>query len=257
MPSKWIRDGGLKEFSWGGNGNATKSAAIAALQIYVVLVTQAEEKLVQVPRPKENLVLVSQAQKKALEDNQTEEETVSIRKLEVELTYNALMIVTGLSRQLVAAGIEALLKTGRITSEKRGRKSCYFIADYAVGNWCKLPARALYRGGSEIPAFHLFQKRTICELNALKLMLYYAAARDNKTPYAMASFETIHQQTGVIEKNIPRANAFLISSHLLANLIRENSEQTKKKEPNKYFLTGYRDFFIGSGAALANASTQS
>ncbi|SEP90821.1 helix-turn-helix domain-containing protein [Pseudomonas sp. NFPP19] len=221
MPSRWIREGGLKNFNWASNGVASKSAAIAALQIYIALVTQAEEK-----------------------------SSPSFR-LEAELTYNALMEITGLSRALVSSGIEALLNTERISKETIGRKSRYSISDYEVGNWCKLPARALYGygGGTSIPAFKLFQKRTICELNALKLMLYYAAARDNKTPYTMASFETIHKQTGVIEKNIPRANAFLINSSLLANLTRENSESTKKKEPNKYYLTGYRDLFVGSPIA--------
>lgn len=222
MPSKWIREGGLKEFTWTSAGPARKSSAIAALQIYVALLTQAEEKL----HPE--------------------------LSLETELTYNALMEITGLSRQLVAAGIEALTKTGRITSEKIGRKNRYSIQGYEPGNWCKLPARVLYGyGGTSIAAFKLFQKRTICELNAMKLMLYYAATRDNKSPYSMASFERIHEQTGVIEKNIPRANAFLITVNLVANITRENSEKTKKKEPNKYFLTGYRDFFIGAAVSPA------
>lgn len=61
----------------------------------------------------------------------------------------------------------------------------------------------------------------------------------------MASFETICEKTGVPEKRIPRANAFLINCGLLANLSREHSEDAKKKEPNKYFLRGYRELFVG------------
>ncbi|MNC64364.1 hypothetical protein D3C75_1145570 [compost metagenome] len=69
--------------------------------------------------------------------------------------------------------------------------------------------------------------------------------------FTMASFETISEKTGVAEKRIPRANAFLINCGLLANLSREHSEDVKKKEPNKYFMCGYRELFAGQKAVPA------
>ncbi|MBS7676148.1 hypothetical protein KIN13_22415, partial [Vibrio cholerae] len=91
-----------------------------------------------------------------------------------------------------------------------------------TGNWCKLPSRPLYivLKNTQIEPFQMFQKRSVCELDALKLFLYFAFARDNKTMFTMASFETISEKTGVAEKRIPRANAFLINCGLLANLSR-------------------------------------
>ncbi|WP_412461141.1 hypothetical protein ACK2SD_01125 [Pseudomonas sp. SC11] len=53
------------------------------------------------------------------------------------------------------------------------------------------------------------------------------------------------QKTGVPEKRIPRANAFFINCGLLANLSCEHSEDAKKKQPNKYFLRGYKELFVG------------
>lgn len=44
----------------------------------------------------------------------------------------------------------------------------------------------------------------------------------------MAPFETISEKTGVAEKRMLRANAFLINCVLLPNLSREHSENVKK-----------------------------
>lgn len=227
MPAIWIKDGGLRDFGWSGLSPVSRSTAIAALQLYITLLTIGEEDW-----RDDGCKLVS------------------------EMTYTGLMRVTGLSRQLVAVGLEGLIKTGRIVSEKEGRKCRYVITGYdPTGNWCKMPARSLYNvlKNTHIDPFQLFQKRSVCELDALKLFIYFAFARDNKTQYTMASFETICEKTGVPEKRIPRANAFLINCGLLANLSRENSEDVKKKEPNKYFMRGYRELFVGQKAPVAAA----
>ena len=228
MPAIWIKEGGLRDFGWSNQVKVSRSTAIAALQLYIALLTQAEEKW---------------------RDDGC--------KLIAEMTYTRLMGITGLSRQLVAAGLEGLVVAGRIKSEKEGRKCRYVFAGYDFsGNWCKLPARPLYNvlQYTHIQAFQMFQKRSICELDALKLFLYFAYARDNKTMFTMASFETISEKTGVAEKRIPRANAFLINCGLLANLSREHSEDVKKKEPNKYFMCGYRELFAGQKAVPAAAA---
>lgn len=219
IPAIWIREGGLRDFGWSGNSIVSRSTAIAALQLYVALGSR------------------------ALEDW-----TGPNCRLMSELTYSQLMQITGLSRQLVAAGLEGLVVAKRIKVDKIGRKCRYEILGYTShGNWFKMPARSLYNPliESQIVAFQLFQKRSVCELDALKLFIYYAYARDGVKTYTMAAFETICEKTGVAEKRIPRANAFLINAGLLANLSRENVENRKTKEPNKYFLVGYRDLFIG------------
>jgi hypothetical protein len=217
MPCAWIRSGQMgAAFNWGLSGISGRAGAIASLQLWATLVTQAE--------------MLS-------EDDSTYE-------LSVVATYDFLMTATGLSRKLVAEGLTALKALGLVCVHKEGVRSRYTIPGYVPGSWCKLPARAIYTG-DRIPAFHVFHKRTACELHAMKMYLYYAAVRDGKSPHSMASFELISQRTGVAEKCIPRANAFLISAGLLANIDREKRTESKWREPNKYFLTGYRDLFIG------------
>lgn len=218
MPARWVRSGHMAQsFTWSSPGSVKGSAAIAALQIWVVLATQAGE-----------------------EGGEEEQPT-----LEAGLTYDSLMFAAGLSRKLVATGLAGLQEAGLLEVEKEGRSCRYHLQGFEKGNWCKLPARALYAPDKRVSAFQVFQKRSVCELHAMKLFLYYAAGRDNHTPYTMASFEKIHEHTGVPEKHIPRANAFLLNSRLLANIVRESSGKTKWKEPNKYFLSGYGDLFVG------------
>lgn len=211
MPTEWVLSGCMAEgFTWSGTGIVKGSAAIAALQLWVALVTLADEE-------------------------KTESGAVT-----VEATYDALMDATGLSRKLVAAGLKGLQDVGVVRVEAVGRRRRYYLPH---GHWCKLPARSIY-SGQRIPAFHHFQKRSVCELHAMKLYLYYVAVRHRERPYAMSAFETIHSRTGVPEKWIPRANAFLLNAGLVVNIEKEKSGDTKWKEPNKYFLAGYKDLFI-------------
>lgn len=217
MPKKWVMAGMLKEhFKWGPSNGANGAASIAALQLWITLVSQAEgDEIIG---------------------------TVSTRF--ADLTYEALMDATGLSRKLISSGMIELEATELIAIEKIGRFNRYHIKGYEPGDWCKLPGRSMYVE-KRIPAFHVFHKRAVCELHALKLYVYYAAVRDRETPFSMASFETIHARTGVPEKWIPRANAFLLNAGLLVNIGTEKLVGTKWKEPNKYYLAGYRDFFVG------------
>jgi hypothetical protein len=231
MPAIWLRDGELEDFGWATKSLVSRSDAIAALQIYIAILTQSEE---------------------AWSDE-------GQCLLTCELTYNRLMEITGLSRQLVAAGVAGLIRAERISACKVGRKNVYQINGYnRERDWCKLPSRSLYHlSGKRILAFQMFQKRSRCELDALKMFLYYACARDNQTYYSMCSFETISEKTGVPERHIPRANAFLLSCGLLANLSREKSkvEGDTRKEPNKYYMAGHRELFVGQKAPAEPAAS--
>ncbi|MDG9918219.1 DNA-binding protein [Pseudomonas juntendi] len=233
MPAIWLRDGELKDFGWKKKSLVQGSTAIAALQLYIAMLTQSHEVW------------------------QDEEDDYV---LECDATFNRLSEITGLSRALVAAGVKALLKAERITITKDGRNNHYRFPDFdSSGHWCKLPSRALYNQSSrQIEAFQLFHKRTMCELDALKLFLFYAANRDNNAFHAMCSFEVINKKTGIPEKRIPAANAFLISVGLLVNIGKEKSEEDgiRKREANQYFLRGHRQFFINSKVAPDKAPSR-
>jgi hypothetical protein len=216
MPTRWIWDGRMAEqFRW-GNSVVTKSTTIAALQLWVTMLTRAEE-----IKSKEGKVIQL-----------------------TDLTYDGLMEITGMSRKLVSCGLDALEETRLIERKGIGRRNLYLIQDCTNGYWCKLPARALYDEEQKIRAFHTFQRRSMCEMDAMKLFLYYAAVRDKDRQYTIASFKTISQKTSVPENRITRANAFLLNATLLSNISHEKTSNKKQNEPNKYYLKGYLDMFI-------------
>lgn len=223
MPTAWIFDGRLAtDFTWGSSGRANRSAATAGLMLWIALVTRANE---------------------YFGDASSSIPTA----LRVMLTYNALKELTGLSRSLISTGLSALEETGLIKIESIGRASRYELKDFnPMRGWCKLPSRALYTRGKykTIDAFKHFQKRTVCELDALKLYLYFAAIRQNQELFSQAKFATIQAHTGVPEKRIARAHSFLLATGLLAQI---SKEPPKNGEyfPNHYYLLGYMDLFVG------------
>lgn len=215
MPTRWIIEGNMAQnIGWSRSKELHGSAAIAALMIWIVLVSQAEQ----------------------IEENS------EFRS--VDLTYEGLIRATGLSRKLIANGVDGLKGLNLIEVELVRRFNRYHIGGYTHGDWAKLATRALYKG-DEIKPFYSFHKRAVCELHALMMFLYYVAVRSNKIPYSMASFEKICERTGVPEKKIPAANAFLINSGLILNIDKNSTGDSKFKEPNKYYLAGYRDLFVG------------
>lgn len=214
LPTKWVHTGVLSEyFKWGSSASASGAGSIAALQLLVTLATQAE--------------LVSE---------------VGLQYRVATPTYDELMRAAGLSRKLISSGLTHLSDTGLLEIERVGHRNSYYLTGYEE-HWCKLPARALYNG-DKIFGFHAFHKRAVCELHAMKLFIYYAVIRDRITAYSTASFETIHKRTGVIEKMIPRANSVLINAGLLSRIDKDSIEGSKRKEPNKYYLVGYKDLFV-------------
>jgi len=223
MPTKWILEGRLtKHFTWSTSGTVNRSNAIAALQLWICLITRSNE---YPAHGDEDIECYSDA------------------------TYNALMTSTGLSRALVAKGLRALEALNLIEIERNGRTNRYRFVEYnSARDWCKLPARALYVGRSSeqsIRPFQHFQKRSIVELDALKMYLYLAAVRPNTDKFSKATYETIHTKLGIIEKRINRTNSFLITSGLLQDVRRLLPDGEKKNRPNGYFLAGFSDLFVG------------
>lgn len=225
-PTKWILEGQLAEdFTWGNRGRANRSAGTAALMLWITLATQAQE---------------------------VQDETSSLRTLKARLTYTSLREITGLSRTLISSGIHALEATGLITVEQDGRANTYQLNGYDSGkHWCKLPCRVLYSLGRYrvIEPFKHFQKRTVCELDALKLYLYFAAIRHNLEPFSQAKYETIYEHTGVLEKRIARANSLLLNIGMLAQ-IKQEPPKNGTYFPNHYYLGGYKDLFVGRALPL-------
>ena len=218
MPTGWILNGYMAEnIGWARNKRLHGSTAISALMIWITLVTQAEPLL----------------------------DDASVRS--VDMTYEGLMRATGLSRKLIADGIAGLRELGFVEVEVVRRFNRYHISGYVSGSWTKLASRALYKG-DQISAFYSFHKRAACELHALMLFVYYVSIRNRAFGYSMSSFETIHSRTGVSEKKIPLANSFLLNSGLVTNISKEASGVSRFREPNKYFLIGNRDLFVGKKA---------
>jgi hypothetical protein len=128
------------------------------------------------------------------------------------------------------------------------QKRRYEIARPEDG-WFKLPCQAIVSGGVITP-FQAFTLRSRHELHALKLYLYLASVRDNKTPFSQASFETIHEKIGIPERHIKKASSLLINSGLLSDVGRDHVDGYDARGANKYFLKGYRNLFTGAGEAV-------
>lgn len=154
------------------------------------------------------------------------------------LSYSEISEATGLSRVLVMNGLKRLIEYGLIVSTGSTQKRSYLIP-WGGRRWFKLPCRAILREGKIAP-FHNFTLRSKRDLHALKLYLYFASVRNNSSSYSMAAHSTIHERTGIPEANIRAAHSLLLSVGLLAAIDREYQLLLKRREPNKYYLTGYQ-----------------
>jgi hypothetical protein len=152
---------------------------------------------------------------------------------------------------MVADGLRRLQLTGLVTPHGSPQRRSYLLTG-PHEKWFKLPCCSVGKDGVIRP-FTTFRLRSKHELHALKLYLYLAAVRSNASAFTMASYETIHERSGIPERDIRRALALLISSGLLINIDREFSQALKVNEANKYYLTGHADLFLGQQAATAAA----
>ncbi|WP_230177982.1 hypothetical protein [Aquabacterium sp. CECT 9606] len=152
-------------------------------------------------------------------------------------TYVALGEATGLSRALIADGLQRLQGLGLIHPEGSNQKRRYRIAWPQEHRFFKLPCQAIVKDGS-ITAFKAFNLRSKHELHALKLFIYLAAIRNNNLTYSMASYEKIFERTRIPERDIRRAIGLLIGTGLLEGVDREHSHTRNVNEPNKYYLKG-------------------
>ncbi len=207
LPSEPVR-AALPALRWQAQGDLAPSAGIAALMLYVALNFVAHPGLA--ADGSDGVV--------------------------ADATYDALGDMTGLSRSLIADGLNRLAALQLITASGSAQKRRYWITG-PHKPWFKLPCLAIVRQGAIAP-FKAFTLRSKHELHAMKLYLYLAACRDNVNPFAMVSYETIFARTGIPERDIRRALSLLIGTGLMMNIDREYSRTLKINEANKYYLTG-------------------
>lgn len=201
----------LPLFKWQWADGKTPAGEVAALLVYVALRFMAHHEVVD-------------------EEHATTVATGS---------YNDLARATSLSRRLVADGLKRLVAIGLIQPMGSSQKRRYELLGASTTGWFKLPCQAIVSEGV-IQPFTKFRLRSKTELHALKLYLYLAARRDNHTPYSMAGYDVISKATGIPEGDIRKASGFLLTSGLLAGVMREPPLMAGKNTPNQYFLAGHQ-----------------
>lgn len=212
----------LPALRWQPEGELAAATSAAALMLYVALLFQSRIET----QESGALVMVAHA------------------------TYDELELATGRPRATVADGLKRLQLTGLVTLQGSAQRRSYVLTG-PHEKWFKLPCRSIVKEGVIRP-FTTFALRSKHELHALKIYIYLAAVRSNADPFTMASYETIHQRTGIPERDIRRALALLISSGLIVNIDREFSRTLKVNEANKYYLTGNLDL-VRQAASPASA----
>jgi hypothetical protein len=144
LPTKWIKDCGLRALSWQNGG----SANTAALMLLIAMTHFADES-----------------------DGG------------VKLTYQDLHEVTWLSRTKISEGLTVLKALEVITSTPEAR-STFQIVEYGVPPWGKLPAKGLYKDGAITPFsyFHLRHQNELRALKIFLLLVALRNNETNMAP---------------------------------------------------------------------------
>ncbi|WP_076592603.1 hypothetical protein [Herminiimonas arsenitoxidans] len=274
MPNTWIRNGTILKFNWVADG----SSGTAALILFYALCQYATERLAKpiqgkqaaVSTPLENLAISNNDKNRILDIStsatvtpdmtshaappwtlgkstenylrSSSEETV-VGAMVARLTYEDFIQITGLSKKLISLGLQKLLERKLI--RRIDGAGSYEIYGLGSGEqWSKLPGLELLTPAkTSFAPFSNFFMRGRHELNAMKLYFYYASTRDRDNAFSTPAFPTILSKTGVPEREIPKANSFLLTSGLLYRTRSMEKDDTKPHEANHYYLTGYKSFF--------------
>lgn len=216
----------LPKVLWQRTDVASPAAGTAALMIYVALLFTMEE-----------------LGREALLGH-------SLTKPVVTASYDDLHLATGLSRSLISQGLSRLVELELIQLSGSHQKRRYELS-WSIGGWFKLPCHAIVAAGVILP-FKNFTLRSKHELYALKIYLYLAARRDNSKTYTLSSYETIADCTKVPERHIRKALVVLSLAGLLTDISRDHDDD-RVYGPNKYFLSGYQQFFPKASTPTAPA----
>ncbi|CAM3542655.1 hypothetical protein PANO111632_21075 [Paracoccus nototheniae] len=175
FPTDWVRDGGLKKFSWVRHGGSGTCALMTLIALGHRL-------------PQDGSKLVT-------------------------ATYDEITAAIGVSRATLSLGLN-LLKELEFLDSKSLKRSTYKI-DLHGDIWGKLPAQTLYGSKGIIIPFEYWKLRGADEMNALKLYIYLVAARDRDSNTIRSSYETFEKYTGVHVGHVRKALSILIHSRLL------------------------------------------
>ncbi|WP_175709140.1 hypothetical protein [Burkholderia ambifaria] len=274
MPTEWITDSRVKEFKWTSDG----SAGTAALMLFFVLCQCVSDRRLRSiesgPAVIEQLTahgIVSPyaqhlsndvvgevgAHIAAFAGVDLDGEQPAIVEAVARVTYDDFGDLTGLSRKSISAGLALLDARGMIRRDSSTRSSDYVVKGLEpMKRWAKLPGRALLSPAqTSFKPFPHFSLRSKIELNALKLHYYYASVRSAHLAYSECTFETIHDRTGVAERDITRANAFLITVGLMSRCGREELDPGSQiYSANRYYMEGYSGLFIQKAGAGSTSS---
>lgn len=221
MPSRWIQDGGLKNF----HANlAGKNAA--ALKIYMAVAMFANFK----PTPQIS--------------------TAGFAKL----SYSDFEDVCGISRQSVCDGIALLNESAILSINKIGNSHGYTIVDYDEKGWAKIPSGYLLQKAnfSSQTRFAGMSIRGALHLEAIKLYLALLTFRHNEGQQAHLSYNKIEKYTGIPRGRIRRSIDVLVN-HEWISVASHTYEAAVRKPSNVYILRG--DFWGKSRRPYARAST--
>lgn len=169
MPSAWINDGGLSNFTWKSNG----SDNLAALMVLIVITQHMD--------PDDGVA---------------------------RLTFTQLSDMAGIGREKVSRALDILEARGLIERWTDGRSTYQIVGYDQAAGWAKLPVKGLYHNGV-VSAFQDFRLRRRAELDALKLYLLFAARRSNDTNLAKIGYDKIESYTGIARPFIRSALSVL------------------------------------------------
>jgi hypothetical protein len=220
-PTDWIADKRIQQLTWQHSG----SKGTAALMVFFALCQYAES---------------------------LPSETYAEGRYIARLSYDSLAQLVGLSRHSISNGLTVLAELRLIGREAEGHQGWYAISGLTVGQrWAKLPGRALLTPAKTMFApFEAFHLRSKHELNALRLLYYFASIRDGGQSFSEAAYETIHRGSGVPERDIPSAISFLVTTEFITRAGQELDLATGKRTgANRYYLKGYQDLVRTAPAA--------
>lgn len=213
----------LQQLRWRSDPESSPARDLAALMIYVAFLFVRAER--------------------TIEDIGPQGQTIEKKEWRVSMSYDELEKATDLSRSLIAQGIKRLVSLQLVTPIGSPQQREYVLPSQP-GRWVKLPCRTVFKQGEIIP-FKSLSLRSKHDLHALKLYLYLASVRDGQRAYSEAQYETIKDRLGIQVRDIRKAISVLITCGLLQQVDRSGTQQ-EKYGANQYYLTGYKDLFIGT-----------
>lgn len=214
FPSRWIRDRTLTGLTWsscGGDGTA-------ALLLLVAIA-----------------VRINQATIDALREEPGQPVEPA---RDIQLTYDELADMTGISRPKVSSGLKLLKEHGLVTAVKTGRTMRYALPQILTqGDWCQFPQTWIYRH-KVLEPFMGFRLREKWELQALKVYLVLLTFKHNGQPLSQVSYTAIENYTGVVRSDIRKAIDHLINLGLIG--IQIDPAATTAYSGNVYVLNGFQ-----------------